>query len=329
MSASEPARAKGTGHGPCSGKAGAGFTLIELLVVISVVALLLALLVPAMHKARQSARRTACLSNLRQLQIAWHTYAAEYNGLIVDGRAWRTDWADAGDGSASKPWLVAGDFTGPQCCRTEKDARALMRTGALAPYVGDGRVYLCPNRYPRSVSWPDWPQTCSLFSSYNIVGTMNALSRTMWFDIDQKIRASYDVGRTVLFVRNLSELVDPGPSSRMVFLDEGGIWGTREVFAWVEGWPGPGYIWMGGREDFSYVMPLAVHHSNGTCMSFADGHSEYWRWTDPLTLAWGRWREEVDQWRGTPAHPPRPEMIMEGENADYARVHKAIWGKGP
>ena len=40
----------------------------------------------------------------------------------------------------------------------------------------------------------------------------------------QDLRAKYNIGRTVLFVRKTSELVDPGPSSRMVFMDEGGQW---------------------------------------------------------------------------------------------------------
>ncbi len=68
-----------------------GFTLIELLVVIAVIAILAAMLLPVLSRARESARRSLCLSNLRQLALEMHMYVNDYGEYFPPGSV---KWAD-------------------------------------------------------------------------------------------------------------------------------------------------------------------------------------------------------------------------------------------
>jgi len=81
--------------GPCG-----GFTLIELLVVVAVIAVLAGLLLPALSQAKGRAKAIACMSNIKQLTLAWVLYADEHGGRFVNNHgkpetvARRQTWAN-------------------------------------------------------------------------------------------------------------------------------------------------------------------------------------------------------------------------------------------
>ena len=100
-----------------------GFTLVELLVVLGVIALLVSLLLPALARARDAGRATVCLSNLRQMATAAHTYANASGGRLPVG------WHATSDA------LVAWDLT----ARAGRLEPGLLWQGDAAP-----DIQLCP-----------------------------------------------------------------------------------------------------------------------------------------------------------------------------------------
>jgi prepilin-type processing-associated H-X9-DG protein/prepilin-type N-terminal cleavage/methylation domain-containing protein len=100
-----------------------GFTLVELLVVIGIISVLIAMLLPALNKARQSAVRISCASNLRQVAMAWIAYASDNHGHIAVKEA--ANWDRSASGLPST--------TGPNSPGTKNYLWPQM----LKPYVND------------------------------------------------------------------------------------------------------------------------------------------------------------------------------------------------
>ncbi|HEY5911102.1 MAG TPA: prepilin-type N-terminal cleavage/methylation domain-containing protein [Verrucomicrobiae bacterium] len=70
----------------CEKSLSTAFTLIELLVVIAIIAILAALLLPALSRAKDKGQAVACLSNFKQLQLAWNMYADDHRGVMPANR---------------------------------------------------------------------------------------------------------------------------------------------------------------------------------------------------------------------------------------------------
>ncbi len=116
-----------------------GFTLIELLVVIAIIAILAAMLFPVFARAREAARRTSCLSNLKQLGLAVHMYAGDYDELFpVDRYA---------------------------CNSSTTHTRLIQQVN---PYINNMQVLYCPSTSKVSQWMPDFQPTDANKTAGNI-----------------------------------------------------------------------------------------------------------------------------------------------------------------
>ena len=232
---------------------GAGFTLIELLVLLAMIALLASLLLPAFARAKTAAQSTSCLSNLKQLQLAWLFYVHENNdsfppnisrkigfdqfNVTVDGRI---------------PWVLGNAKLDTNTVNIE--------AGVLFKHAGSATIYRCPGDKSTVRDQPSLHRTRS-YSTHE------------YFNLDVRSDSALD---GVMFepvnLRKASQLVNPGPGHTFVFIDEhpmsidDGIFGMQ-----LPEPPEPGGSWIWG----SYP---GDRHNNGANLSFADGHVEYHRW---------------------------------------------------
>ena len=116
-----PVAPKPPGEG--GSQARAVFTLIELLVVIAIIAVLAALLLPVLGRAREQSRRVVCLSNQRQVSLAWLYYAADYD-----------DAFPAMETAVPNAMTNRSGWVGWRECRPPVFA-----------YVNDRRLFYCPS----------------------------------------------------------------------------------------------------------------------------------------------------------------------------------------
>lgn len=107
-----------------------GFTLIELLVVIAIIAILAAILFPVFNRAKESAKRAGCLSNLRQIGLAMTMYMTDNDDRLPDRRDLKSSLPDG-----YRPWT-----TWPP-----SDPRSGWAVVVWDPYIkGDG-IWSCPS----------------------------------------------------------------------------------------------------------------------------------------------------------------------------------------
>jgi prepilin-type N-terminal cleavage/methylation domain-containing protein/prepilin-type processing-associated H-X9-DG protein len=225
------------------------FTLIELLVVIAIIAILAAMLLPALSKAKSKGQGISCLSNLKQLQLCWMMYAADFNDQIVYNNS---------NGAGEPPGWVSGWLPTPVDATNVNYLKPPY--GKLWDYNRSLGIYKCPA--DRSMAKEADGKFYPRVRSVSMNGNMNGNS---WYTEQTK--------NTHFTFRKTTEIVRPSPSMAFVFLDEH----PDEI--------DDGYFLVFVDKKGAWANVPANYH-NGACgFSFADGHVEIKKWRDSDTLA--------------------------------------------
>ena len=247
-----------------------GFTLIELLVVIAIIAILAAILFPVFAKAREKARQTTCLSNMKQIGMACMMYASDWDETMPIRY-----YAGTGGG----PMVNVGASP----CNNRAQVSAYRTPSLIMPYARNAGLFACPSwstaktcraNFPMPVT--QWSYSALLGSPWHVPVPAGAPASNGPCPVCNRYCASLDNRSAFQMSTGATMAMFPAPANTIMLVEFKVGGGGAAITDTDDTNPAGCHTYI----ELALNDPTMQVHNDGNNYAFCDGHAKWMKAPD-------------------------------------------------